>query len=581
MPRPPCLSLSPDLSQQLEVHTKETLSRIIKANANSQYAQTTPELSEFRAALVGVDANIDDRLLEAFRRVHFTSYESYAPFFARFMNQPCRQAAVDNLFAPGLPAYLTASSSTSGGASKIFARYDHAEATGPQKQPDLARRSAVAKGTTAFIWYLGYRLVCVTDEKNNLVKKITYSSGTVASRRDDLALHPDRDKDIMATILPGQTAPYAAAFINNWRSFLVVHGLFAMVNKPVETMTMAFINTLVDMIRYVDDEFDMLVDCIETGVFPDLEGIAHLRCHLETKFPANPERAAELRTIGRPSACPGWCGLVWPHLRKVVAIASGVFAASVPQAQRFLGPNIEIHARGYAASEGWIGSPYDPLNLNQFKVTRKEIIEFLDVSREESISSVIPAWEVEVGKRYEIVMTTRDGLWRYRIGDVIEVCGFGPSDGSPIISFVERRNVAVRFADFVTTEKQLTDAILSVAPRTIGQVFEFTVIVDSRVLPPTYGYLVELVNETECHAELASQLMLETLIETVPDLILSLDRGKFRKPSINIVQPGTFREFRQRKLETGGSSLGQIKIPVVLTDEASIEWILTKVVKEL
>ena len=32
--------------------------------------------------------------------------------------------------------------------------------------------------------------------------------------------------------------------------------------------------------------------------------------------------------------------------------------------------------------------------------------------------------EVEVGKRYEIVLTTTLGLYRYRLGDVIEIVGF-------------------------------------------------------------------------------------------------------------------------------------------------------------
>ncbi|KIJ62989.1 hypothetical protein HYDPIDRAFT_93492, partial [Hydnomerulius pinastri MD-312] len=362
---------------------------------------------------------------------------------------------------------------------------------------------------------------------------------------------------------------------------LFIHALFAIVHTSVETMSMAFVNTFVDMIRYVDEDFDLLVECIKSGTIPDLEGIAQFRCYLEANFAPNPDRAAELLAIGRPSAQSGWCGRVWPKLRVIIAICSGSFAASVPQARWFLGPNADIHARGYAASEGWIGSPYDPLNLNQFKLTKKDVIEFLDVTKDETISSLTQAWEAVVGKRYEIVMTTRNGLWRYRIGDIVEVCGFDPCDGTPIISFIERRNVAVRFTDFSATEKQLTDAILSVAPHHIGQVVEFSVIVDDRMLPATFGYFVELANDAGPHSELAPQLLLEALVESVTDLKFSLERGKIRKPSINIVAPGTFSEFRQRRLDKGSTSLGQIKVPVVLTDRASVAWILEKVVREL
>jgi hypothetical protein len=44
-----------------------------------------------------------------------------------------------------------------------------------------------------------------------------------------------------------------------------------------------------------------------------------------------------------------------------------------------------------------------------------------------------------VGKLYEIVVTTSDGLWRYRLGDVLEIAGFDPTDGFPLMKFVERR----------------------------------------------------------------------------------------------------------------------------------------------
>lgn len=44
-----------------------------------------------------------------------------------------------------------------------------------------------------------------------------------------------------------------------------------------------------------------------------------------------------------------------------------------------------------------------------------------------------------MGKQYELVLTTKDGLWRYRLGDVVDIAGFDPTDGVPIIQFVERR----------------------------------------------------------------------------------------------------------------------------------------------
>lgn len=59
---------------------------MVRANYNTKFAQTAPELTEFRHATVGrVDEMDDETLSESFRKaVHFTNYDSYAPFIARF-----------------------------------------------------------------------------------------------------------------------------------------------------------------------------------------------------------------------------------------------------------------------------------------------------------------------------------------------------------------------------------------------------------------------------------------------------------------------------------------------------------------
>ena len=48
-------------------------------------------------------------------------------------------------------------------------------------------------------------------------------------------------------------------------------------------MEMVFLNTFVDMIRYLDMEFDMVVDCIANGTIPELDGISDVRHYLEVR----------------------------------------------------------------------------------------------------------------------------------------------------------------------------------------------------------------------------------------------------------------------------------------------------------
>ena len=125
-----------------------------------------------------------------------------------------------------------------------------------------------------------------------------------------------------------------------------------------------------------------------------------------------------LRRLGRPSSRPGWCGHAWPNLRSVTGIASGSFASSVPlvclssaypvrllslfllRHNGSLVPNTDIRARGYGSTEVWIGSPYNPVELNQFKPSSKNIIEFLDISKSDSISALTQLVGTPSGARF-------------------------------------------------------------------------------------------------------------------------------------------------------------------------------------
>ena len=44
---------------------------------------------------------------------------------------------------------------------------------------------------------------------------------------------------------------------------------------------MVFVTTFVEMMRLLDAEFDMVVNCIANGTIPELDGVAEVRDHLE------------------------------------------------------------------------------------------------------------------------------------------------------------------------------------------------------------------------------------------------------------------------------------------------------------
>ncbi|KAG6372012.1 GH3 auxin-responsive promoter [Boletus reticuloceps] len=556
---PPLPSLS---EQQLRRQSDELRSRIIRANYNTQFAQTVPELADFRRATAGlIDGMDDDILSESFRKtVQLTTYDSYAPFIARFFEQPCKASAIVDLLVPGLPDHISRSSSTSGGLPKHFPKYNRLSKLRSSDVRSWTISDPLRRRTTAYVCYFG---------------------NSVLIRRMILYLDPDEDEEKMGTFILDHAAPYAAGFITKWRSFLLIHALFALGSRSLESMNMVFITTFVDMIRHLDTEFDTVVDCIANGTIPDFDGIAEFRHHLEVNIVADPERAAELRRIGRPSSRPGWCGHVWPNLRSVAAIASGSFASSVPLAQWFLGPNAGIRSLGFGTTECWIGASYSPLELNQFKLTNIEIIELLDISKDDSTDALAQLWEVELGKRYELVLTTWDGLWRYRLGDVVEICGFDPTDGVPIIRFVERRNMAIRLPNIMVTEEELRTAMSSVVLNMRVKVINWTTTIDDRSFSATIGFFVELADDQVSELSRAPERLLDELSRLNRKIAHEVAiREAIRKPTIRLLRSGTFSDFLQLKLDEGSRNNGQVKVPVVLPKAEYVTWFANRVVQE-
>ncbi|KAI5993123.1 GH3 auxin-responsive promoter, partial [Pisolithus marmoratus] len=307
----------------------------------------------------------------------------------------------------------------------------------------------------------------------------------------------------------------------------------------------------------------------------------HVRTYLQANFQANPQRAEELQNIGPPLSCPGWAQRVWPNLKTLVCICSGTFATVMPKARSVLGQNVHIRNVGYGCTECPMGRMLNIDDNETFVLETDNVVEFLDTSEALVHDNILQAWELQPGKYYQPVTTTQDGLWRYLIDDIIQVTGFDPRNGSPVFKFYGRNNLAIRFQYAVISEAHLVSVIQAMNTADIVNVQEFTAVVDRRDLPQTVGFFLEIRGDIGPSAKLARQKAFEALVATNEEHQLALDAGKIRLPTIRIVKLGTFAEYRLWRGESMKVGIGQIKVPVVMSNEAQQEWIAERVVMEL
>ena len=111
---------------------------------------------------------------------------------------------------------------------------------------------------------------------------------------------------------------------------------------------------------------------------------------------------------------------VWPNLE--VFFHGGVAFNPYREQYRHLIPSEGMHyMETYNASEGFFGlqdNPADP--AMSLMVDYGVFYEFIPMDEfDNEHPSVLPLWDVEVGKNYAMVISTSCGLWRYLIGDTI------------------------------------------------------------------------------------------------------------------------------------------------------------------
>ena len=121
--------------------------------------------------------------------------------------------------------------------------------------------------------------------------------------------------------------------------------------------------------------------------------------------------------------------VLWPRLDTISCWTHGRAAAFLEALQaRF--PHVHIQPKGLLATEGVVSLPLEEAAAPVL-AARSGFFEFLGEQGEVCLS-----WELETGRSYEVVLSNHLGLYRYRLGDRVEVCGWHGS--LPMLRFLGR-----------------------------------------------------------------------------------------------------------------------------------------------
>lgn len=115
---------------------------------------------------------------------------------------------------------------------------------------------------------------------------------------------------------------------------------------------------------------------------------------------------------------------VWPGLE--VFFHGGISFEPYRDEYAQITKGLDMHfLETYNASEGFFAVQNDPDDKAMLLIIDRDVFyEFIPVVDPKSLP--IPIWEVEVGKTYEMVITSSNGLWRYRLGDTVRIESVDP-----------------------------------------------------------------------------------------------------------------------------------------------------------
>ncbi len=252
--------------------------------------------------------------------------------------------------------------------------------------------------------------------------------------------------------------------------------------------------------------------------------------------PAQPRRGAELRRVG-----PADARQLWPRLRVVSCWGDAQAALPFADLQHRL-PGVALQSKGLLATEAFVSIPFR--KMHPLAVT-SHFFEFADTSGE-----VLRAHELRTGESYTVIVTTGGGLWRSRLGDLVEVDGF--IGATPSLRFLGRGASVSDLCGEKLTETFVTRAIAA-ACAACGCAPRFAMLAPECDADGHWSYT--LFAEGELPRELPARL--NAGLRANPHYALCRDLGQLSPVACVVVTDG-YQIFSTASVATG-RRLGDIK----------------------
>ncbi|RID48728.1 hypothetical protein BRARA_I05217 [Brassica rapa] len=553
------LSVLEELTSNAKLIQDDVLTKILKANANTEY------LSRF------LEGSSDKELFK--KNVPVVSYEDVKPYIDRVAN-----GEPSDIISGEPITTFNRSSGTSSGNQKIY--------------------------PTNNIYFenllFGYALSSVVMSKHvdgykqgkMMIFRFTHKiSTTPCGLPIAPALTSFTKSKYYSSMAKNSTSPYEVALCPDPEQSMYCQLLCGLVQRDeVVSVGTTFPSVLVQIVHFLENYWKELSSNIRSGHVSDW--ITDLSCRDSVSIILREPNAELADLIEKECGQESWQGIItrlWPKTKCIETIVTGIMSQHIP-ALDYYSNKLPLVSKVYASSEAFYGLNLNPLSKPQHVsytfLPNMSYFEFIRVDADgEDTSEIVDLVDVTLGHYYEPLVTNYSGLHRCKVGDILQVTGF--YNNTPQFRFVRRKSTVLCVDVEPTTEEDISKALAraTVVLESSDLILTgFTCYGDISTVPGHYVFYVELkakVNNGTTVIQLDNKVLVEyccVMEESLSGIYRRLrgDEGSIGALEIRVVQQGTFDSLMEFFLSRG-SSISQYKTPICIKSTEALKLLEDKV----
>lgn len=232
---------------------------------------------------------------------------------------------------------------------------------------------------------------------------------------------------------------------------------------------------------------------------------------------------------------------LWPSLELAGCWTSGLCEYPAQQLQQRMGNQVSLVDGTYSATEGWLTVPLESKQLGGVLHPGAHIVEFIEEGQEIEKENLLQSWDLEVGKNYEVFLTTAMGFVRYRLKDIVKCTGY--LNKAPRLEFCYKTQL-LKLESCAVTGQELQAMLQTVkftmkphwffARNSLGDrvvlVTDTSVELDKCILTDLHAQLIQ-ISPTYAHSVETGEVLPMTLLQ-LPVEILLVDSHAQTKPKL-------------------------------------------------